>query len=55
MNRRQFLRQSLSTFAASQLKAKGSELNCDVLIVGGGVGGFAAALAACRQGRRVVL
>ncbi|SDS31125.1 FAD-dependent oxidoreductase [Actinopolymorpha singaporensis] len=31
------------------------ELNADVLVVGGGLGGVAAALAACRAGRRVVL
>jgi len=55
MDRRQFLHQSLSVIAASQLRAKESELNCDLLIVGGGVGGFAAALAGCRQGMRVVL
>jgi FAD dependent oxidoreductase len=33
----------------------GSELAADVVIVGGGVGGVAAALAACRSGRRVIL
>ncbi len=31
------------------------ELHADVLVVGGGLGGVAAALAACRLGRRVVL
>jgi hypothetical protein len=31
------------------------ERHCDVLVVGGGLGGVAAALAALRQGRRVVL
>ncbi|WP_199548840.1 FAD-dependent oxidoreductase [Streptomyces sp. N35] len=31
------------------------ELNCDVLVIGGGLGGVAAALAAVRMGRQVVL
>jgi hypothetical protein len=30
-------------------------LECDILVAGGGLGGCAAALAACRRGRRVVL
>lgn len=32
-----------------------NELNCDILIVGGGVGGCAAALSACRLGKRVIM
>ncbi len=32
-----------------------NEYACDVLIVGGGTGGCAAAIAACREGRRVVM
>src|SRR6478672_7532731 len=32
-----------------------AELRCDVAVIGGGVGGFAAALAALRNGMRVVL
>ncbi|MFI1576877.1 FAD-dependent oxidoreductase [Embleya sp. NPDC020630] len=32
-----------------------SEINTEILVVGGGLGGVAAALAACRAGRRVVL
>ncbi len=32
-----------------------NELCCDVLIVGGGTGGCAAALAACRAGKRVIM
>lgn len=41
----------------SQLKnsATGREENADVLILGGGLGGCAAALAACRNGLRVIL
>ena len=33
----------------------GSELKCDVLIVGAGTGGCAAAIAACRAGRTVIM
>jgi hypothetical protein len=36
-------------------EGKGDELACDVAILGGGTGGCAAALAACRHGLRVVL
>lgn len=35
--------------------ARGRELRCDVAVIGGGVGGCAAALAAARNGMRVVL
>ena len=31
------------------------EISCDVLIAGGGVGGCAAAIAACRAGKRVIM
>lgn len=55
MNRRHFLQSSLLALAAAGAFAKGTELNCDVLVAGGGTGGFAAALAACRNGMRVVL
>src|SRR5205814_2086150 len=34
---------------------KGEEIACDVAILGGGTGGCAAALAACRSGLRVVM
>lgn len=53
-NRRQFLLQSLALPAASHF-ANAAELNCDVAVFGGGVGGFAAALAALRNGMRVIL
>lgn len=55
--RRHFLQSSLgSLFALQQLKASSrSELRCDVAVIGGGTGGFAAALAALRVGSRVVL
>jgi hypothetical protein len=35
--------------------AQGREIACDVAIIGGGTGGCAAALAACRNGSRVVM
>src|ERR1700722_13125988 len=54
-DRRHFLQGSLFALGAARLWAKTSELNCDVLVVGGGTGGFAATLAACRLGMRVVL
>ncbi len=40
---------------ASRALAAGKELDCDVAVIGGGVGGFAAALSALRNGMRVVL
>ncbi len=55
MNRRKFLECSVSLLAAPALLARTRELHCDVAIIGGGVGGFAAALGALRNGMRVVL
>ncbi len=52
MNRRKFLN---SAAALLPDVGQASELACDVLVVGGGVGGFAATLAACRNGVRVIL
>src|SRR5438309_7110194 len=43
----------LQLLPASLLAAR--EFRCDVAIVGGGVGGCAAALAACRNGMRVIM
>ena len=40
---------------ASRAFGGGREIATDIAIIGGGVGGCAAALAACRAGRRVVL
>ena len=65
-SRRQFLRSAFALppmFAAAaagawNARAEGAgerELSADVVIVGGGVGGCAAALAACRMGRSVLL
>lgn len=33
----------------------GQEMKCDIAVIGGGTGGCAAALAACRMGKRVVM
>jgi hypothetical protein len=54
MNRRDFFPATFSLFAFPSLLAD-SELNADIAIVGGGVGGCAAALAALRNGLRVIL
>src|SRR3954454_15770862 len=59
MNRRGFLGATASgtllvtRASASQKPAR--ELHADIAIIGGGVGGVAAALAAARAGRRVIL
>lgn len=67
MNRRKFLRNAGAGlagmgFAAAwpfkvngRSRAAARELSADVVIVGGGVGGFAAALAAARNGMRVIM
>lgn len=54
MNRRDFLPAALALFAMPSL-ADESELSADIAIIGGGVGGCAAALAALRNGLRVIL
>ena len=41
-----------SSFCNTQ---SGAELNCDIVIIGGGLGGCAAALAACQLGASVIL
>ena len=55
MERRTFLQGAAALLAAARLNAAGGELDCDVAVIGGGVGGFAAALAALRNGMRVAL
>jgi hypothetical protein len=54
MNRRDFFPAAASLFALSSLSAD-SELNADIAIIGGGVGGCAAAQSALRSGLRVIL
>ena len=55
MNRRDFLWSALHTLWARRLLAERNDLECDVAVIGAGAGGFAAALAALRNGMRVVL
>ena len=55
MNRRRFLQRSASLLVIPKLLARARELRCDVAVIGGGVGGFAAALAALRSGMHVIL
>ncbi|MBV9083153.1 MAG: FAD-dependent oxidoreductase, partial [Acidobacteriaceae bacterium] len=54
-DRRDFLKLTSSILLAPAVLAQARELRCDVAVIGGGTGGFAAALAALRNGRRVVL
>lgn len=61
-SRRQFLRASAAlcpllspAWLSAQEKDTSAEWSADVVIVGGGVGGVSAALAACQAGLRVVL
>jgi len=53
-NRRRFL-QTAGYALARSLPASTREIRCDVAVIGGGVGGCAAALAAARNGMRVIL
>lgn len=55
LNRRRFCALLPALAATPALVAQSTELACDVAIIGAGTGGFAAALAALRAGRRVVL
>src|SRR5579862_7006996 len=54
-NRRDFLRGASALFALAPSLGAAKELACDIAVIGGGVGGFAAALAALRNGRKVIL
>ncbi len=56
MQRRQWLRSAASLLAfSSSAFGRAAEFACDVAVIGGGAGGVAAALAALRNGMRVVL
>ena len=68
MGRRRFIRQfgmisagALSPFILNSAMARatawksGEELECDIVIIGGGLGGCAAAMAACRLGASVIM
>ncbi len=54
-NRRTFLTQLGMGFLLPGWLAAARELDCDVAVIGGGAGGVAAALAAARNGMRVIL
>jgi len=54
-DRRGFLKQAGSLLLLPYAAQNARELRCDVAVIGGGVGGVAAALAALRNGQRVVL
>lgn len=54
-SRRSFVVSATALSAAAKALAAGHDLACDVAIAGGGLGGCAAALAACRNGLRVVM
>jgi hypothetical protein len=54
-NRRVFLKSAAFFAALARSWAQAKELDCDVAVIGGGTGGFAAALAAARNGMRVIL
>ena len=57
--RRVFLQQGSGflflPFALTNPLSAAKDLRCEVAIIGGGLGGVAAALAACRAGRRVIM
>lgn len=63
MNRRRFIRTTSLALPLgvwwdqlrAQEKSRSTELSADVVIIGGGFGGCAAALAACRAGLRVIM
>jgi hypothetical protein len=54
-NRRSFLRQAGAALVLPMSLFAARELRCDVAVIGGGTGGCAAALAALRNGMRVVM
>ena len=54
-NRRSFLSQMSAAALLPRWLAASSELRCDIAVIGGGTGGVAAALAAARNGMKVIL
>jgi hypothetical protein len=55
INRRAFLAGAAGAFFLARSDAAPRSLECDVAVIGGGTGGCAAALAALRNGKRVVM
>ncbi len=55
VDRRRFLKQASAFLWLPRALAEAGELRCDVAVIGGSFGGVAAAIAALRNGRRVVL
>jgi hypothetical protein len=55
MKRRTFLKNVAVLLPAAHLAASQREISCDIAVIGGGTGGFAATLSALRNGMRVVL
>ena len=55
MDRRHFLKQTTGLLLLPTALVRAHELSCEVAIIGGGLGGVAGALAALRNGQRVVL
>ena len=55
MKRRTFLKNAGVLLPAARLAARQREISCDIAVIGGGTGGFAAALAALRNDMRVAL
>src|SRR6476646_7630584 len=53
MKRRTFLKNAGVLLPAARLAARQREISCDIAVIGGGTGGFAAALAALRNDMRV--
>jgi hypothetical protein len=54
-DRRDFLKQTATLLVLPYQAARAHELRCDVAVIGGGLGGVAAALGALRNGLRVIL
>lgn len=55
LSRRRFLGSAAVSVAVPRWLAAAKELRCDIAVIGGGTGGCAAALAAARNGARVIM